>query len=65
MGYERINAQWGENRTVCGVLFDMDGLVLDSEVLYSRFWFEACREFGFEMSHAQSLKMRTDQTRHF
>lgn len=58
MGYERINAQWGENRTVCGVLFDMDGLVLDSEVLYSRFWIEACREFGFEMSHAQSLKMR-------
>jgi HAD superfamily hydrolase (TIGR01509 family) len=58
MGFELINAGWGENRPILGVLFDMDGLVLDSEILYSRFWIEACREFGYTMSNAQSLKMR-------
>lgn len=41
-----------------GVLFDMDGLVLDSEKLYSRFWMEACRFFGYPMTYEQSLKMR-------
>ena len=58
MGFELINAGWGENRPILGVLFDMDGLVLDSEILYSRFWIAACREFGYTMSNAQSLKMR-------
>jgi HAD superfamily hydrolase (TIGR01509 family) len=41
-----------------GVLFDMDGLVLDTEKLYSRFWMEACHHFGFPMTYEQSLKMR-------
>lgn len=50
--------EWGTRSPIRGVLFDMDGLVLDSEKLYSRFWREACGFYGFEMSHAQSLKMR-------
>ena len=50
--------EWGEGRPVRGVLFDMDGLVLDSEKLYSRFWREACQFYGFDMSYEQSLKMR-------
>ena len=41
-----------------GVLFDMDGLVLDTEKLYSRFWMEACHFYGFPMTYEQSLKMR-------
>lgn len=41
-----------------GVLFDMDGLVLDTEKLYSRFWMEACRAFGYHMTPAESLTMR-------
>jgi len=45
-------------RPIRGVLFDMDGLVLDSEKLYSRFWREACLFYGYEMSYQQSLKMR-------
>jgi HAD superfamily hydrolase (TIGR01509 family) len=36
----------------------MDGLVLDSEILYSRFWREACGHFGYSMSYEQSLMMR-------
>ena len=47
-----------ESRPIAGVLFDLDGLVLDTEKLYSRFWREACQEAGFSMSYAQSLKMR-------
>lgn len=50
--------QWGENRPIRGVLFDMDGLVVDTEKLYSRFWREACGFYGYRMSYEQSLKMR-------
>ncbi len=41
-----------------GVLFDMDGLVLDTEKLYCRFWVEAGRFYGFPMTLDQALKMR-------
>lgn len=44
---------------VRGVLFDMDGVILDTECLYSRFWMEACRFYGFPMSWEQSLQMRS------
>lgn len=50
--------EWGAQRPIRGVLFDMDGLVLDSEKLYSRFWMEACAFYGYDMSYEQSLKMR-------
>ena len=43
---------------VRGVLFDMDGLVLDTEKLYARFWAEAARDFGFPMTYEQALGMR-------
>ena len=46
-----------------GVLFDMDGLVLDTEKLYSRFWMEACHFYGFPMTYEQSLKMRAANSR--
>ena len=42
-----------------GVLFDMDGLVLDTEKLYCRFWREACAHFGFPMTQEQALRMRS------
>ena len=41
-----------------GVLFDMDGLVLDSEKLYTRFWMEALRFYGFLLTKDQALKLR-------
>ncbi len=46
-----------------GVLFDMDGLVLDTEKLYTRFWMEACRFYGFPMTLEQALKMRAANSR--
>ena len=58
MAIQLIHPQWGENRPIRGVLFDMDGLVVNTEVLFSRFWREACAEFGFSMSYEKSLCMR-------
>ena len=49
-----------ENRNIVrGVLFDMDGVVLDTETLYARFWREAAAALGHEMSYQQALGMRS------
>lgn len=58
MGFEVFKPEMGAGRRIEGILFDMDGLVLDSEILYSRFWREACGHFGYTMSYEQSLRMR-------
>lgn len=42
-----------------GVLFDMDGVVLDTEKLYARFWREAVAKLGYTMSYEQALGMRS------
>jgi len=53
------NPQWGASRPIRGILFDMDGLVLDSEALYTRFWREAANTLGFPMTVEQSWGMRS------
>ena len=42
-----------------GVLFDMDGVVIDSERLYTRFWMEAAHDLGFPMTREQALQLRS------
>lgn len=42
-----------------GVLFDMDGLILDTEKLYTRFWQEAAHCLGYPMTREQALGMRS------
>ena len=37
----------------------MDGLVLDTEKLYTRFWQEAAQSFGYPMTRVQALGMRS------
>lgn len=44
---------------VKGVLFDMDGVILDTEKLYCRFWQEACNAHGYPMTQEQALGMRS------
>ena len=44
---------------VKGVLFDMDGVVLDTEKLYARFWAEAAQALGYPMTYEQALGMRS------
>lgn len=43
---------------VRGVLFDMDGVILDSEKLYTRFWQEAGLALGYPMTREHAMGMR-------
>ena len=42
-----------------GVIFDLDGLILDTEKLYQRFWREAAALCGFEMDRETALDLRS------
>lgn len=42
-----------------GVISDMDGVILDSEKLYVRFWCEAGRFYGFPMEEKHALSIRS------
>lgn len=42
-----------------GVISDMDGVILDSERIYVRFWCEAARFFGFPMKEQDALDIRS------
>lgn len=44
---------------ITAILFDMDGLVLDTEKLYTRFWQEAANALGYPMTKEQALGMRS------
>lgn len=59
MAFEILKPEWGARRPIRGVLFDMDGLVLDTEKLYARFWQEACQTLGYPMTWQQALGMRS------
>ncbi len=45
--------------SITAILFDMDGLVLDTEKLYTRFWQEAAQKLGYPMTREQALGMRS------
>ncbi len=47
------------NPVICGVLFDMDGVVIDSEKLYTRFWMEGAQALGYPMTREQALQLRS------
>lgn len=47
-----------ENR-IKGVVFDMDGVLLDTEKLYVRFWCEAARFYGWNMQRQHALSIRS------
>lgn len=51
--------KWNRDTEIKGILFDMDGLVLDTEVLYTRFWQEAAWALGYPMTREQALGMRS------
>ena len=59
MAIELLKPEWGALRPIRGVLFDMDGLVLDTEKLFTRFWMEAAHLHGYPMTREQALGMRS------
>lgn len=54
-----IYLQHDREARVKGVLFDMDGVVIDSERLFTRFWMEAAADRGFPMTREQALQLRS------
>ena len=46
-------------RKIEAALFDLDGVLLDTEKLYARFWQEAAHVLGYPMTHSQALGMRS------
>ena len=42
-----------------GIISDMDGVILDTEKLYVRFWREAAKFYGFEMTLNHALGIRS------
>lgn len=42
-----------------GVIFDMDGVLLNSEVLYQRFWIEALHYYGYPAKKEHILALRS------
>lgn len=47
------------NPCVRGVLFDMDGVVIDTEKLFTRFWMEGAQALGYPMTREQALQLRS------
>jgi len=41
------------------IIFDMDGTLLDTEKYYRKYWPQALREYGYEMTDEMSLEMRS------
>ena len=50
---------WKTDIEIKGFLFDMDGLILDTEKLYTRFWQEAANALGYPMTKEQAIGMRS------
>ena len=51
--------KWEQNICIKGILFDMDGLILDTEKLYTRFWQEAANALGYPMTKEQAMGLRS------
>lgn len=48
-----------QNTPVRGVLFDMDGVIIDTEKLYTRFWQEAGIALGYPMTKEHAMGLRS------
>lgn len=59
MAYEILHPKLSFPESIRGVLFDMDGVILDSEKLYAKFWAAGCEYYGYHMTYPQALGMRS------
>lgn len=58
-GIEICNESLRKRAAIKGVLFDMDGVILDTEKLYVQFWQEAAQYYGYPMTREMGLGMRS------
>ena len=47
------------NPDIKGIISDMDGVILDTEKLYVRFWCEAANFYGYPMETHHALSIRS------
>lgn len=47
------------NEKIKGAIFDMDGVILDTEKLYVRFWKQAAADFGYNMTDQHIFGIRS------
>ena len=47
------------NPDIKGIISDMDGVILDTEKLYVRFWCEASNFYGYPMETHHALSIRS------
>lgn len=58
-GIQICNTDLYKGNQIKAILFDMDGVILDTEKLYLRFWREAAASYGYEMTEEMALSMRS------
>ena len=58
-GIEICNHGLYQGNEIKGILFDMDGVILDTEKLYTRFWRAAAESYGYTMTQEMALGMRS------
>lgn len=49
----------GEKAMIKAVIFDMDGILIDTEKYLYRYWKQAAQEAGFDPTHEQLLRFRS------
>ena len=48
-----------DNTRITGAVFDMDGLMIDTEKLYLRYWKQAAADFGYDMQNEHVYAIRS------
>jgi HAD superfamily hydrolase (TIGR01509 family) len=46
-------------KKIKGAIFDMDGLMIDTEKLYVRFWIQSAQDFGYDMKPEHVFAIRS------
>ena len=50
--------------SIDAVLFDMDGLILDTEKVYNICWIAAAKDFGYNMTYEEQLLLRSNSAKY-
>ncbi len=51
--------EYGDEMMINGIIFDMDGLMFDTEKLLVRFWCQSANEYGYDMKPHHVLEIRS------